>query len=133
MQSSIDLLAARDLPAFRRAGRAAAETLALVGTRIAPGVRTAEIDQWVRAVTERLGGRPSQLGYHGFPAAVCVSRNQVVCHGIPGSERLRDGDIVNVDVTTELAAPSSLRGTVFCTARTRFCMVRPRPIPAAAM
>jgi methionyl aminopeptidase len=103
MQANIELLGARDLPAFRRAGRAAAETLALVGTRIAPGVRTAEIDQWVRAETKRQGGKPSQLGYHGFPAAVCVSRNQVVCHGIPGSERLLEGDIVNVDVTTELA------------------------------
>jgi methionyl aminopeptidase len=103
MQTTIELLAARDLPAFRRAGRAAAETLALVGARIAPGVRTLEIDQWVRAETALQGGRPSQLGYHGFPAAVCVSKNQVVCHGIPGSERLLDGDIVNVDVTTELA------------------------------
>jgi methionyl aminopeptidase len=103
MQSGIELIAAKDLPAFRRAGRAAAETLALVGKRIAPGVRTVEIDQWVRAETTRQGGRPSQLGYQGFPAAVCVSRNEVVCHGIPGSDRLIEGDIVNVDVTTELA------------------------------
>jgi methionyl aminopeptidase len=76
--------------------------LALVGSRIAPGVRTEEIDQWVREHTERQGGRPSQLGYHGFPAAVCVSRNQVVCHGIPGREPLVAGDIVNTDITTEL-------------------------------
>jgi methionyl aminopeptidase len=100
--SSIEVYAPKDLPAFRRAGRAAAETLALVGARIAPGVRTADIDRWVRADTERRGGRPSQLGYHGFPAAVCVSRNHVVCHGVPGDERLAEGDIVNVDVTTEL-------------------------------
>src|SRR5690606_958172 len=51
--------------------------------------------------TERRGGRPSQLGYHGFPAAVCTSRNHVVCHGIPSpKERLEPGDIINVDVTT---------------------------------
>jgi methionyl aminopeptidase len=98
----IELVAARDLPAFRRAGRAAAEMLALVGARLAPGVRTKEIDQWVREETARQGGRPSQLGYHGFPAAVCVSRNEVVCHGIPGHAALVAGDIVNVDVTTEL-------------------------------
>jgi methionyl aminopeptidase len=64
---------------------------------------TAAIDQLVRRDTERRGGRPSQLGYHGFPASVCTSRNQVVCHGIPvPQEVLEVGDIVNVDVTTEL-------------------------------
>jgi methionyl aminopeptidase len=66
-------------------------------------VTTAQIDTWVREDTARRGGTPSQLGYKGFPAAVCTSRNQVVCHGIPSaSEHLADGDIVNVDVTTEL-------------------------------
>jgi methionyl aminopeptidase len=74
-----------------------------VAERIAPGVTTAHIDAWVREDTARRGGTPSQLGYQGFPAAVCTSRNDVVCHGIPRrGERLRDGDIVNVDVTTEL-------------------------------
>jgi methionyl aminopeptidase len=87
--------------AMRRAGRAAAGTLALVGSRLGPGVTTAEIDEWVRKDTKARGGRPSQLGYHGFPAAVCTSRNHIVCHGIPStSERLEPGDIVNVDVTT---------------------------------
>jgi methionyl aminopeptidase len=99
----IELLGAADVAAMRRAGRAAAATLAAVAARIAPGVSTAEIDAWVRADTRQRGGRPSQLGYHGFPAAVCTSRNAVVCHGIPSPhERLADGDIINVDVTTEL-------------------------------
>jgi methionyl aminopeptidase len=88
---------------MRRAGRAAAATLAAVAARITPGVSTGDIDAWVRADTRWRGGRPSQLGYHGFPAAVCTSRNAVVCHGIPSPhERLSDGDIINVDVTTEL-------------------------------
>lgn len=88
---------------MRRAGRAAAETLAHVAARVVAGVTTAEIDAWVRADTARRGGRPSQLGYKGFPAAVCTSRNSVVCHGIPrADEVLASGDIVNVDVTTEL-------------------------------
>jgi methionyl aminopeptidase len=88
---------------MRRAGRAAAATLAYVGARLVPGMTTAEIDRLVRAHTEAQGGRPAQLGYHGFPAAVCVSRNDVVCHGVPSLHvRLADGDIVNVDVTTEL-------------------------------
>lgn len=87
---------------LRRAGRAAAETLHHVGQRLRPGVSTLAIDGWVREHTKALGGTPSQLGYHGFPAAVCVSKNQVVCHGIPSRDVLSDGDIVNVDVTTEL-------------------------------
>ena len=86
---------------FAQPRRAAAGTLALVGARLRAGITTAEIDRWVREDTARRGGTPSQLGYHGFPAAVCTSRNEVVCHGIPRTrERARDGDIVNVDVTT---------------------------------
>jgi methionyl aminopeptidase len=66
-------------------------------------VTTGQIDRWVREDTSRRGGRPSQLGYQGFPAAVCTSRNEVVCHGIPRDDVvLQEGDIVNVDVTTML-------------------------------
>jgi methionyl aminopeptidase len=64
---------------------------------------TADIDRLVREDTARRRGRPSQLGYNGFPAAVCTSRNHVVCHGIPSDqERLEAGDVVNIDVTTEI-------------------------------
>jgi methionyl aminopeptidase len=100
---AIEILGAAEVAAMRNAGRAAAATLAVVAARISPGTSTAEIDAWVRADTARRGGRPSQLGFHGFPAAVCTSRNAVVCHGIPSpKERLAPGDIINVDVTTEL-------------------------------
>ncbi|MCH9680200.1 MAG: type I methionyl aminopeptidase [Deltaproteobacteria bacterium] len=93
----------RELEAMRQAGRVAAQTLAAVTARVRPGVSTAQIDAWVREDTAARGARPSQLGYQGFPAAVCVSRNHVVCHGIPSpTEVLADGDIVNVDVTSEL-------------------------------
>ena len=69
--------------------------LAHIGERLEPGLSTADIDRWVREDTARLGGKPSQLGYHGFPAAVCTSRNNVVCHGIPSAlEILVEGDIV---------------------------------------
>jgi methionyl aminopeptidase len=72
-----------------------------VGKRLRPGISTADIDGWVREHTAQLGGTPSQLGYDGFPAAVCTSRNDVVCHGIPRrNELLGPGDILNVDVTT---------------------------------
>lgn len=103
MGMGIELFGPGHHEALRRAGRAAAATLAYVAGRLAAGVSTGDIDRWVRADTERRGGRPSQLGYHGFPAAVCTSRNHVVCHGIPrDDELLADGDIVNVDVTTLL-------------------------------
>ena len=100
---SIAILGVREAEAMRKAGRVAAGTLALVGSRLRAGVSTAEIDRWVREDTARRGGRPSQLGYRGFPASVCTSRNQVVCHGIPSArDVLAPGDIVNVDVTTEI-------------------------------
>lgn len=100
---AITILSAVERDKMRRAGRAAAATLAYVGARLVPGMTTAEIDRLVRAHTAKLGGRPAQLGYHGFPAAVCVSRNDIVCHGVPSAQvRLAEGDIVNVDVTTEL-------------------------------
>ena len=100
---AITILSAAERDRMRRAGRAAAATLAYVGARLEIGMTTAAIDRLVRAHTAAQGGRPAQLGYHGFPAAVCVSRNDVVCHGVPSPHvRLADGDIVNVDVTTEL-------------------------------
>ncbi len=98
--SGVEIL---DVAQMEAAGRAAAATLAYVRERLAPGVTTAQVDHWVRQHTRLLGGTPSQLGYQGFPASVCTSRNQVVCHGIPrAGERLEDGDILNVDVTTAL-------------------------------
>jgi methionyl aminopeptidase len=97
----IEILSAREIIGMRKAGAAAAATLALVGARLRAGGSTADIDGWVREHTASLGGTPSQLGYKGFPAAVCTSRNNVVCHGIPRrSELLEPGDIINVDVTT---------------------------------
>jgi methionyl aminopeptidase len=97
----VEILGIREIAAMRRAGAAAAATLAVVGARLRSGVSTADVDGWVREHTASVGGRPSQLGYRGFPAAVCTSRNDVVCHGIPRrSDVLRPGDIVNVDVTT---------------------------------
>ncbi len=88
---------------MRFAGRVAARTLAFVGAQLRPGLTTGDVDRLVREDTARRGARPSQLGYHGFPAAVCTSRNEVVCHGIPrGDEVLEPGDILNVDVTSEV-------------------------------
>ena len=100
---AIEILAPWQIERMRRAGRAAADTLALVGARLRPGMSTADIDRLVREDTARRGGRPSQLGYLGFPGAVCTSRNHVVCHGVPSPhEILEVGDIINVDVTTNV-------------------------------
>ncbi len=97
----IEIHSPRAQDALRNAGRVAAETLAFVGAQLHAGMSTLAIDRLVREDTARRGGKPSQLGYHGFPAAVCTSRNHVVCHGIPNArDVLGPGDIVNVDVTT---------------------------------
>lgn len=99
----IEIYDEREIEKLRRAGKAAAATLVHVGAKLRAGITTAEIDAWVRDHTKKIGGSPSQLGYEGFPAAVCTSRNQVVCHGIPSpKDVLAFGDIVNVDVTTML-------------------------------
>ena len=82
-------------------GAVAAATLAHVAGRLHAGVSTAQIDTWVRANTAAHSAQPSQLGYHGFPAAVCTSINDVACHGIPNPDIvLKDGDIIGVDVTS---------------------------------
>lgn len=106
---SIELFGPSHLPALRRAGRVAAATLQHVAGRLRAGITSAQIDAWVREDTERRGGRPSQLGYRpssdvtAFPGAVCVSVDDVVCHGIPSAHViLAEGSIVNVDVTTEV-------------------------------
>jgi methionyl aminopeptidase len=104
-----------EIARLRRAGAVAAATLAHVGARLRPGITTAQIDAWVREDTARRGGRPSQLGFKGFPAAVCVSRNHVVCHGVPSAHELvREGDIVNVDVTTEVDGFHGDTSITFC-------------------
>jgi methionyl aminopeptidase len=100
---AIQILSPSEIERMRRAGQVAAQTLWFVGSKLRAGMSTAEIDRLVREDTARRGGRPSQLGYQGFPAAVCTSRNHVVCHGIPSErEFLEPGDIINVDVTTHV-------------------------------
>jgi methionyl aminopeptidase len=102
-RNMVEIFRGAELDALRRAGRTAAETLRWVANAVRPNMSTGELDRLVRQDTERRGGRPSQLGFQGFPAAVCISRNDVVCHGIPNErEFLVEGDIVNIDVTTEV-------------------------------
>ena len=84
---------------MRRAGRLAASILDALVPHVVPGVTTQEIDDIVRRMTIDGGGVPATLGYRGFTKSCCTSINHVVCHGIPGDKLLKDGDIVNIDVT----------------------------------
>ena len=84
---------------MRRAGRLAAEILDALAPQVVPGVTTGEIDAIVQRMTIEAGGIPATLGYRGYTKSCCTSINHVVCHGIPGDKALKDGDIVNIDVT----------------------------------
>lgn len=90
---------------MRKAGRLAAETLDMITPHVVPGVTTNELDQLCNRFTTKHGAIPAPLGYGGapgrepFPKSICTSINHVVCHGIPDDKKLREGDIVNIDVT----------------------------------
>ena len=84
---------------MREAGRLAAQALGEVAKHIAPGVTTDELDRIGHEFLCDNGAYPSTLGYRGFPKSLCTSVNEVICHGIPDSTVLRDGDIVNIDIT----------------------------------
>lgn len=101
-KAQIRIKSSRDLEALRRSCRLAAETLLAAGDRLRAGMTTLELDEFVHKYIVDHGAYPSPLGYHGFPKSVCTSINEVVCHGIPSRRRLRDGDIINVDVTCKL-------------------------------
>ena len=94
----ISLKSPREIEAMRKAGRLTAQARALAGSMVRPGVTTHEIDTAVRRFIESHGAKPSFLGYAGFPGSACISVNDVVIHGIPGPLKLKEGDIVSVDV-----------------------------------
>lgn len=84
---------------MRKAGRLAAEILDALAPLVVPGVRTDYLDDVVRQMTLDAGAIPATLGYRGYAHSCCISINHVVCHGIPSDKTLKDGDIVNIDVT----------------------------------
>ena len=89
----------RDIEGIKKAGRVALATLDLVEAEIRPGMKTDEINTLVHDFTIKNNASSAPLNYRGFPKSVCVSVNDVICHGIPGERIIQDGDIVNVDVT----------------------------------
>ena len=94
----ISLKSPREIECMRRAGRLTAQARALAGSLVRPGVTTHEIDTAVRKFIESHGAKPSFLGYGGFKGSACISINEEVIHGIPGPRKLKEGDIVSVDV-----------------------------------
>lgn len=89
--------------------------LVYVAEHIKAGISTAEIDKWVYDITTKMGGVPAPLNFEGFPKSVCTSINNEVCHGIPSEDVIiKDGDIINVDVSTNLNGYFSDSSRMFC-------------------
>jgi methionyl aminopeptidase len=93
---------ASDLRLMEQACRLAAEALAHTGRHVRAGVTTDELDRIAEDFIRTRGGTPACLGYHGYPKSICTSVNDVICHGVPDGTTLREGDVVNVDVTAIL-------------------------------
>lgn len=100
MEASVHIKTPEEQALMRVAGRLAAEVLDMIGEHVRPGVTTDELDAICHDyIVNTQGAVPAPLNYRGFPKSICTSVNHVVCHGIPGDRRLRDGDIVNIDIT----------------------------------
>jgi len=94
----VRIKSARDIAAMRIAGQLVAHTFAHITPLVAPGVSTATLDRIAEEYIRANGGIPAYKGYLGFPATLCISPNNVICHGIPGPHTLNEGDIVGIDV-----------------------------------
>jgi len=94
----IVLKSEQEIDKMRRAGELTAQARDYVASLVRAGVTTRELDAAARRFIEERGGTPSFLGYQGYPASICTSVNGVVVHGIPGRERLREGDIISLDL-----------------------------------
>lgn len=117
--SSIEILSSMQLEKMRASCQLAAEILVMVGEKVCAGMTTDDINTLVHDYTVEHGAYPSPLNYAGsvfpFPKSVCTSVNECVCHGIPGPQKLKDGDIINVDVTTYLPSKDGFHGDTSAT------------------
>src|SRR5207302_2779759 len=93
---------AQEIDGMARAGELVAETIALLGEHVQPGITTGELDRIADEFIHERGGVPTSKGYRGFPAATCISPNSMVVHGIPGAHRIEEGDLISVDVGVTL-------------------------------
>lgn len=99
MFEKIRIHTAEDFASMRKAGKLAAEVLDHIADFVKPGVTTVELNDICHEMIVKAGAIPAPLNYRGFPKSICTSVNHVVCHGIPDEKALKDGDIVNIDVT----------------------------------
>lgn len=90
---------AQDIRHMEKSGRIAAEVLKYTGTFVRPGITTNELDAIAHEFTLSKGATSACIGYHGYPKAICSSVNDIICHGLPDGTVLKDGDIINLDVT----------------------------------
>jgi methionyl aminopeptidase len=91
---------ASDIRHMEQVGRLAAQTLVYVSKYVKPGITTNELDKIAHDYTLTNDARPAPLGYHGYPKSICTSINHVICHGVPDDTVLKEGDIINLDVTS---------------------------------
>lgn len=97
----INIKSLREIEIMREVGKMAAKTLHFLSQNLREGMSTEEINRMCHDYTVNRGGVPATLGYHGFPKSLCTSLNEVICHGIPSDKDvLKNGDILNLDVTT---------------------------------
>ncbi len=97
---SVNIKTPEDIEKMRVAGRLAAEVLEMIEPHVQPGITTAELDRICHDyIVNEQRAIPAPLDYHGFPKSICTSVNNVICHGIPNEKRLKNGDIVNIDIT----------------------------------
>ncbi|MDX8394717.1 MAG: type I methionyl aminopeptidase [Mariprofundales bacterium] len=101
-RTSIIIKSPNDVARMRPACRLAAQTLNMIEKHIKPGITTDHLNSLCHDFIVQNGAYPSPLNYRGFPKSICTSINHVVCHGIPSNKKLRNGDIINVDVTVFL-------------------------------
>jgi methionyl aminopeptidase len=88
----------QEIDGMARAGELVADTIALLGEHVQPGITTGELDRIAEEFIREHGGVPTSKGYRGFPAATCISPNAMVVHGIPGNHLVQEGDLISVDV-----------------------------------
>lgn len=94
----INIKSLQEIEIMRQAGRIVAGTLQELARAVSPGITTLQLDTLARQYIEKCDARPAFLGYHGYPATICASLNEEVVHGIPGMRRLKEGDIISIDV-----------------------------------
>ena len=102
MARTVFLRGREEIESIRAAAELVAQTLAMLGREVRPGVTTASLDGLAEAFIREHGARPAFKGYRGFPASICPSINEEVVHAIPGERRLQEGDLVGIDVGVEI-------------------------------